>query len=262
MFLSKLFKKEIKELKPAPQLKTPKKDLEKIAARKGELGEYKIDIQLSQFPQEYKVLSDLLIHNPKAMSGYSQIDHVIISPYAIFVIETKNYQGTVYGGADRKEWLVNGNFKFMNPFIQNYGHIQALKTILDPKFHGVFVSIVSFTKRCTFKTDLSYRKIQSSELIVYDVELTEFINRKISVLKLLNSPSLLSEKEIEKCYKEISIANITETLERDRHIQTLKDAPKKCIICGTSVSDKVAGYCNNNSKFKGNIYCFEHQKKL
>ena len=41
-------------------------------------------------PNEYKVLNDLLVTNPKSRSGYSQIDHVVIGPRAIFVIETRN----------------------------------------------------------------------------------------------------------------------------------------------------------------------------
>ncbi|WP_158068780.1 nuclease-related domain-containing protein [Domibacillus epiphyticus] len=38
-----------------------------------------------------------------------------VTPYGLFVIETKNYQGTIYGGKDRKSGLINGKFKMMNP---------------------------------------------------------------------------------------------------------------------------------------------------
>ncbi|GGA43243.1 nuclease-related domain-containing protein [Psychrobacillus lasiicapitis] len=125
MFLNFLFKKKNNnsnnDMKQTPGI-VKKTDIDKtkiinerIAVRKGELGEYKIDIQLSQMPIEYnKYLSDLLIRNPKSSTGYSQIDHVIITPYGLFVIETKNYQGTIYGGKDRKTWSINGKFKMMN----------------------------------------------------------------------------------------------------------------------------------------------------
>lgn len=122
-------KKEIELKNSSPQ---PKKKNTKVSAtRKGELGEYKIDIQLDQLPKDYRHLSDLLVKNSKAKSGYSQIDHVVITPYGIIVIETKNYQGTIYGKKARKTWLVNGTLKMMNPFEQNYGHIQALKLFID-----------------------------------------------------------------------------------------------------------------------------------
>lgn len=50
---------------------------ERITVRKGELGEYKIDIQLSQMQKYYLYFCDLLVKNPESSTGYSQIDHVI-----------------------------------------------------------------------------------------------------------------------------------------------------------------------------------------
>ncbi|PLT28172.1 nuclease-related domain-containing protein [Peribacillus deserti] len=61
------------------------------------IGEYKIGIQLAQLLKDYYHLNDILINNTGSSSGYSQIDHVVLTPYGIFVIETKNYQGTIYG---------------------------------------------------------------------------------------------------------------------------------------------------------------------
>lgn len=91
--LSNLFKKSKQEKEQKSQMKpkTSKKNHnEKVAIRKGEIGEYKIDIQLSQLPKEYIHLSDIMLKNDKAKSGFSQIDHIVITPYGIFVIETKN----------------------------------------------------------------------------------------------------------------------------------------------------------------------------
>ncbi|WP_338788150.1 nuclease-related domain-containing protein [Metabacillus sp. FJAT-53654] len=195
----------------------PKKVNEQVATRKGEIGEYKIDIQLDQLPKDCRYLSDLLVKNPKAKSGYSQIDHVVLTPYGIFAIETKNYQGTIYGGKDRKTWLVNGKFKMLNPFVQNYGHIKALTSFIDKKYYDLFISMVSFTKRSTFKVDLDYRKIASNEIIVYDIELSEFIHRKVSVLKIEHKEPLLNESDIITIYDAFSNANITDPKVREEH---------------------------------------------
>lgn len=65
--------------------------------RIGELGEHKINIQLDQLPKGCKYVSDLMVANPKSRTGYSQIDHVVITPYGLFVIETKNYNGEIKG---------------------------------------------------------------------------------------------------------------------------------------------------------------------
>ncbi|WP_404429611.1 nuclease-related domain-containing protein [Sutcliffiella horikoshii] len=269
LFLNFLKKKK-NEDKPKANvtLSKPKKVNEQVATRKGEIGEFKIDIQLDQLPKDCRYLSDLLVINPKAKSGYSQIDHVVLTPYGIFAIETKNYQGTIYGGKDRKTWLVNGKFKMMNPFVQNYGHIKALTSFIDEKYHDLFISMVSFTKRCTFKVDLDYRKIASNEIIVYDIELSEFIHRKVSVLKIHHKEPLLTEGDISTIYNTFSNANITDPAVREEHKRALNENtsvesanPRStCSICNKPVSDKVKTYCLSNKKFNGKVYCFEHQK--
>ncbi|WP_208592340.1 nuclease-related domain-containing protein [Gracilibacillus suaedae] len=282
-FLSKILGKKEKQgnndrVQTTKKNPTPnRKDKEKVAVRKGEIGEYKINIQLDQLPNDYKHLEDVMVKNSKAKSGYSQIDHVVVSPYGIFVIETKNYQGTVYGGKDRKVWSVNGKFKMMNPFIQNYGHIQALQTFINKKYHSLFISMVSFTKRCTFKIeDMDLRKITSNELLVYDVELSDYISRKVAINKHQNVEPFLTEDEVLQIFDQINNVNITDPTLRKQHVETLKNGnitantksstssteKAKCIICEKNVSEKVKAYCLSNKKFSGNIYCFEHQKNI
>jgi hypothetical protein len=264
LFLN-FFKKQKTE---APPVKANTSAPKQVAVRKGEIGEYKIDIQLDQLPKDCRYLSDLLIKNPRAKSGYSQIDHVVLTPYGIFVIETKNYQGTIYGGKDRKTWSVNGKFKMMNPFVQNYGHIKALTSLINRKYEESFISIVSFTKRSTFKVDLDFRKIASNELIVYDIELSEFIHRKVSVLKIQQSEPLLSEREISMIYDIYLNADIKDPAIRREHEEALKTdttdntTQATCSICNKSVSDKVKTFCLSNHKFNGKIYCYEHQKAV
>jgi hypothetical protein len=275
-FLSKLFSnkndetqvKNMQTKKKTTSLK--KKGSEQVAKRKGEIGEYKINIQLDQLPKEYMHLEDVMVLNAKGKTGYSQIDHIVISPYGIFVIETKNYQGTVFGGKDRKVWSVNGKFKMMNPFKQNYGHIQALKAFIDEKYYPFFISMVSFTKRCTFKlNDTELRKIASNELLVYDVELSDYIARKVSVNKHQYKAPFLTDSEIQKIYAQFEKANITDQSIRKQHVDSLKKENKeskeegaKCKICHKPVSAKVKAYCLSNRKFKGEIYCYDHQKSI
>ncbi|RDY71640.1 NERD domain-containing protein [Halobacillus trueperi] len=242
---------------PSPQKR------EGVSKRKGEIGEYKINIQLDQMPKEYLHISDPMIKNSKAKSGYSQIDHVLITNYGIFVIETKNYQGTVYGGKDRKTWSVNGKFKMMNPFYQNYGHLQALISIIGKEYEDHLISIVSFTKRCTFKIDTDLRDIKQNQLIVYDVELSEFINRKINVQKLIHIEPLLTNKEINYIYDQINKHHITDPDVMDKHVEALKrNSTATCDICHKEVSDKVKRFCMSHKQFKSKVYCYPHQKVI
>lgn len=72
---------------------------------KGALGEKRVASILKRLPEDrYKVINNLLINN----NGFtSQIDHVVISVYGIFVIETKAYKGWIYGSESSDYWTQN-----------------------------------------------------------------------------------------------------------------------------------------------------------
>ena len=288
MFLSKLFKRVFEknssvsvQLTMTNKAEISHRSLEqennRKALRKGELGEYKIDIQLDQLPKSFKYVSDLLLPNPKAHSGYSQIDHVVISPYGLFVIETKNYAGEISGGKKDKVWFQNKRYEIINPLRQNFGHISTLKRLLaDYNSLEFYYSIISFTRRSIFKVDVELRKITSSELVIYDTELSDFITRKIAVLSREHSKPILNDSNISQIYKVLSDANIKDENIRLEHVKKnearKKEQPhkldnscnkEKCLICGKPVSEKVRNFCLANKKrFGGKMYCFDHQSYL
>jgi len=78
------------------------------------------------------VINDLIVLD----SGKtSQIDHVVINPRGVFVIETKNYSGEIYGAENQHEWtqvLAYGNVKnkLYNPLKQNATHVYNVKKIV------------------------------------------------------------------------------------------------------------------------------------
>jgi hypothetical protein len=264
--LLSLFVNKQSEPKKKPQRKDVSNNRKSI--RKGELGEYKINIQLDQLPKECKYLSDIMIVNTKSKTGYSQIDHVVISPYGIFVIETKNYSGEIRGNRDDRYWTVNRRFKMYNPILQNFGHVKAIQNVLINLKDTDFISMISFTMRCRFNIDPELRKISSHQLVIYDTELSEFIQRKIIRLSMEHPQPLIEADKIEEIYTLLSEANITDPKLRAEHVKKAGETKKvneskdySCSICGSKVSDKVKNYClANKERFKGNIYCFEHQK--
>ncbi|MCE3198752.1 nuclease-related domain-containing protein [Paenibacillus sonchi] len=190
--------------------------------RIGELGEHKINIQLDQLPKECKFLSDLLLSNPKSRTGYAQIDHVVISPYCVFVIETKNYNGEIKGGRADQQWSVSNRYKMYNPLKQNYGHIKAIESLLKDVAAVKYISMISFTMRCRFSIDPELRKIHSDELVVYDVELSEFISRKLISLKAGTSEPPISAAQLQTIYDHLVQANITDAEIRKLHIDKIK----------------------------------------
>ena len=71
----------------------------------------------------YRRFHDVVIRAP---DGTTQIDHVIVSPYGIFVIETKNMQGWIFGNAYHDNWtqtIYRHKSQFQNPLRQNYRHL-------------------------------------------------------------------------------------------------------------------------------------------
>jgi len=88
----------------------------------------------------YRDINNVTLSTPE---GTTQIDHIIVSPYGIFVIETKNMEGWIFGGEWRTTWtqsIYGKSFRFQNPIHQNYGHIKVLERLLGlpPEyFHSV-----------------------------------------------------------------------------------------------------------------------------
>ncbi|MDE5842593.1 MAG: NERD domain-containing protein [Muribaculaceae bacterium] len=93
----------------------------------GIIGENRVALTLASLTRkEYIVLNDLMFQNG---SNTTQIDHIVISRFGIFVIETKNYSGWIFGNASKDYWTQNlwGNrYPLYNPILQNRNHIRFL----------------------------------------------------------------------------------------------------------------------------------------
>ena len=95
---------------------------------KGKIGEIKISTRLFFLPKnKYTVLNDLFFK----FGDYSaQIDHIVVSKFGVFVIETKSYKGWIFGNSHKDKWTQNlwGNkYSLFNPIFQNESHINFLK---------------------------------------------------------------------------------------------------------------------------------------
>ena len=90
------------------------------------------------------------------VNGTTQIDHIIVSRYGVFVIETKNLDGWIFGDEKSPQWTQNlfgKKFRFQNPLHQNYRHTKALSEFLGIE-HDKFFSIVMFWGKSEFKTPM------------------------------------------------------------------------------------------------------------
>ncbi len=110
----------------------------------GALGEHLVREGLNDLNSEYRAIHDLVISTQDGRT--TQIDHVVASPFGVFVIETKKYQGTIVAAKNNATWfqlLGTCLSPFRSPVEQNEYHIESLATQVDlPKV--VFRSVVVF----------------------------------------------------------------------------------------------------------------------
>lgn len=120
---------------------------------RGWLGEFKTVVAKKLFlkSRDYVDINDLTIETGRSTT---QIDHVIVSRYGVFVVETKNMTGWIFGSEENPYWTRTNwgkKFQFPNPLSQNKGHIRALSqlTKVPPeKMH----SVVVFRGNCNLRT--------------------------------------------------------------------------------------------------------------
>lgn len=133
---------------------------------KGYIGERRVSEILKRLNgKEYIVLNNIEL---KIKGSISQIDHIIVSDYGIFVIETKNYKGWILGYEKDRYWfqvIYKYRHKFYNPILQNQGHIYALKHILKNYPYLRYYSIITFTKRATLKTKTYTDVVYTNKLV-------------------------------------------------------------------------------------------------
>jgi len=88
--------------------------------------------------------------------GSTQIDHIVVSTHGIFVIETKNYGGWIFGKPHDKMWtqkFPRRSSAFQNPLRQNYKHVRTLADLLALGDEALF-SLVVFVGSAEFKTTM------------------------------------------------------------------------------------------------------------
>lgn len=112
-----------------------------------------------------EVLEDFIL--PGAYGGLTKIDHAILTSGGIICIQTKHYNGVVFGGPDEPQWTnVDGirRRKFLNPMIQNEGRTRALQKAV-PKVP--VANLVVFTGSVQFTSPLEKNVIHVRDLNSY-----------------------------------------------------------------------------------------------
>ena len=173
---------------------------------KGEYGEYAVTSVLEKLPEEYCIFNDVYLEN----KGYSsQIDHVVISRYGVFVIETKNYSGDVYGSERAEYWTqyLNGDgYEFRNPILQNRSHELAIKNTLHIAPASI-IPIVVFLSGANLHCN-------TTSAVLYTIQLREYI---------LNHQTIAFTPDgVERLAQKLSEAIVTDPNRRINHVRNIR----------------------------------------
>lgn len=210
----------------------------------GLAGEFWVKEELAKLPSEYLVINDVML---KVDNKTTQVDHVVISQYGIFVIETKQINGKIYGNDYNKDWTVYaGGQKYIlhNPIHQNYRHVQVLKEVLKLN-EEYFIPIVCISSQAKLK-------INSKQV----VQIYNLIDRIKSYKKEI-LPEYID------IYKTLEFLNMTSKDSKEAHINRTKQYVKekgketdnKCPKCGGNLVIRNGKYnkfigCSNYPKCK------------
>ena len=217
----------------------------KSAWFKGVFGEWQVNLLIKLFlnKADYHLIKNVTL--PTA-DGTTQIDHIIVSKYGIFVVETKNMKGWIFGTAHQKMWtqkIYRHTSKFQNPIHQNYKHVKTLQSCLGIEGDNVF-SVIIFIGDSHFKTEMP-------ENVTFARGGIEYIKSKTDIA--------FSNEQISRFTKQIETGrlqpSIKTNIQHTRYVKEIvhsKNDNQICSRCGAEmVLRKASKGKNTGNQFWG-----------
>lgn len=184
-----------------------------IQSNKGMRGEQLIFNELEKIKVYHKILANVYL--PKNKGDTAETDIIYINESGIYVIESKNYKGYIYGNEKDKHWrqkLAN-NIEFYNPILQNAAHIDAVRKNLkiDKKY---IKSVIVFGNEC---------KLCNSNILSEDVYVIKRKNLKRLMKSCIKkSINKLDEDKINYMYNQLKGYSCVDDSIKLMHIENIK----------------------------------------
>lgn len=199
----------------------------------GAAGERRVNATLRQKldEQDYIVLEDLTL---PTSHGTTQVDHIVLSRFGVFVVETKNMSGWIFGGKTQARWtqvMRRHKSQFQNPLRQNYHHVKVVQDLLDIRLDQL-ENLVAFVGSAEPKTEMpanvfwSRRDLSNHIASRTTVRFTESEVRDFA--RKLRSSALDSNKETRRAH----VQHV-----REKAIQRETDLTK-CPQCGSKMIER------------------------
>ena len=215
---------------------------------RGNKGEEKVISALKKIKEEHYVFNNVSFVNEKSEMTH-QIDHILVHPHGVFVIETKNYYGEIISNTGENFWvkIIKGNKEVIsNPLRQNKSHVRIVKKLLkniDVISLVVFVknnapymgdeNVINLKYLLLFIESYPYQKILNKEEISEICKIIKQNKSKISKSEHLENISYL--KQIRK----ENMAEIEYAIES-----------KKCPRCGAIILQNEYSFKCSKCDFK------------
>lgn len=198
------------------------------SALKGWLGETTLAVakKIALDGHVYRDLNNVTI---PTSNGTTQIDHIIVSRYGVFVIETKNMEGWIFGDEKQPQWtqsLYGKKYRFQNPLYQNYRHTKALEEFLGLPAEHLFSVVCFVGETCQFKTELPCNVICGGPF--------RFIKAKTEILMADDQVTAIVEA-IKTGMRPKNFLGLSTRETRREHLGSLKERHSsitKCPKCG------------------------------
>lgn len=172
-----------------------------------------------RFKGYYKVFTNAYVPYKE---GTSEIDVLVIHKKGIYVIESKNYSGWIFGSEKQQQWtqMLNKNTKekFYNPIRQNRTHIRALSEYLQIE-PSKMMSYIVFSERCELKKVPENTKEYN---ITKRNNLLDLINKDMT-----DKQDIFTNEEIDEISKKIeTLTNASQEI-KEKHIEDIETKHKK-----------------------------------
>ncbi len=237
--------------------------------QKGKRGEAKVHGIISQLPQDYHMLNDVILKTGK---GTTQIDHIVVSKYGIFTIETKNYRGDIYGDDNRDKWtqIIVTNVTYMkkwyktytyvtknhfyNPVKQSIGHANVIRRTLSEWRNIKVIPIVVFTGSANLSN------VRTNNHVIY-------IDRLFSVMQNYQT-EYLSDSDVQSIINRLTEKNARGIVDDKMHVLNVYAAKNErhrkledriCPKCGGKLVQRSGRYgsfygCSNYPRCRFTIH--------
>ena len=187
-----------------------------ILFAKGNYGEFLITSRLKKLEMYDRLLTNVYLR--KSDGSTTEIDILMIAETGIYVFESKNYSGWIFGDEKGRNWtqVLENKQKnhFYNPVWQNNGHITALKHATGLGNPELYRSYIVFSERCTLK------KVTVDSHNVFVMKRDSLL-RNVK-LDMMSSPNVFDSEQVDRIYVKLLGFTHADSYTKSAHIENVR----------------------------------------